>query len=436
MQTYPARAVIDLDAIAANVRTLDAGTPAEVMAVVKADAYGHGLVPSAKAARRGGATWLGAAQVTEALALRAAGDTGRILTWLYTPGAPLREAIEADIDIAIAAPWNVDALVAAACEAGRTARVQIKVDTGLGRNGVTPAQLPDVLDAALRAEADGVLAVVGVFSHFAFADAPAHPTVLAQAEEFARAVETVERAGARLELRHLANSAATLTNPSVHYDLVRPGIAVYGLSPVPEISSSAELGLVPAMTFESELAAVKPLPAGHGVSYAHEYVTSADTVVGLVPIGYGDGVPRHCSGTGGQPGAPVRVGSRGLAIAGRVCMDQFVVDLGAGAGESAGDRVELFGSGVDGGPTAQDWADAAGTISYEIVTRIGARVPRTYTGSSPSFESSADSSLAASSSAADSPPGAIGSSARDRQSELPITRRTAERGESAAGRGA
>ncbi len=380
MQTYPARAVIDLDAIAANVRTLAASTPAQVMAVVKADGYGHGLVPSARAARRGGATWLGAAQVTEALALRAAGDTGRVLTWLYAPGAPLREAIEADVDVAIAAPWNVAALAEAARDAGRTARVQIKVDTGLGRNGVTPAQLPDVLDAALRAQAEGVLDVVGVFSHFAFADAPAHPTVLAQAEVFARAVELVERAGARLEVRHLANSAATVTNPAVHYDLVRPGIAVYGLSPVPELSSAADLGLVPAMTFESELASVKPLPGGHGVSYAHQYVTPAETLVGLVPIGYADGVPRHVSGTDGRPGAPVRIGVRDLAIAGRVCMDQFVIDLGPGAREVAGERVELFGTGADGGPTAQDWAAVAGTISYEIVTRIGARVPRVYVG--------------------------------------------------------
>ena len=378
MQNYPGRVVVDLEAIASNVRTLDAGTTAQVMAVVKADAYGHGLVPASRAARAGGAAWLGAAQVSEALALRAAGDTGRILTWLYAPGAPLREAVEADIDVAIAAPWNVAALVDAARTAGRTARVQIKVDTGLGRNGVTPGQLPEVLDAAMRAQAEGAIAVVGVFSHFAFADAPAHPTVLAQAEEFARAVEAVERAGARIEVRHLANSAATVTNPGVHYDLVRPGIAVYGLSPVPELSSSAELGLVPAMTFESELAAVKPLPAGHGISYAHQYTTTEDTVMGLVPLGYADGVPRHCSGTGGQLGAPVRVGGRDLAIAGRVCMDQLVVDLGPGAQETEGERVELFGTGGGGGPTAQDWADAAGTISYEIVTRIGTRVPRSY----------------------------------------------------------
>lgn len=380
MQTYPGRAVVDLDAIAANVRTLTAATPAEVMAVVKADAYGHGLVPAARAARRGGATWLGTAQVGEALELRAAGDGGRLLAWLYAPGAPLQEAVEADVDLAVAAPWAVAELLDAARAAGRTARVHLKVDTGLGRNGLTAAQLPGVLDALLAAQAEGLVAVVGVFSHFAFADAPTHPTVLAQAEEFERLVGLVESAGARLEVRHLANSAATLTNPSVHYDLVRPGLAVYGLSPVPGLRTSEELGLVPAMILEADLATVKTLPAGHGVSYAHQYVTPAETTIGVVPLGYADGVPRHCSGAEGRPGAPVRVGGRTLAVAGRVCMDQFVVDLGPGARERAGDRVELFGTGADGGPTAEDWARAAGTISYEIVTRLGVRVPRVYTG--------------------------------------------------------
>jgi len=380
VQTYPARAVVDLDAIAANVRSLASGTSAEVMAVVKADGYGHGLVPAARAARRGGATWLGTAQVSEALELRAEGDTGRVLAWLFAPGAPLSEAVQADVDLAVAAPWAVEALVAAAREAGRTARVHLKVDSGLGRNGVMPSQLPEVLDALMRAQAEEALAVVGVFSHFAFADAPEHPTVLAQAEEFARAVELVERAGARLEGRHLANSAATLTNPAVHLDLVRPGIAVYGLSPIPEIKSSAELGLTPAMTLEAELATVKPVPAGQGLSYAHHYVTAEDTLVGVVPLGYSDGIPRHCSGQDGRLGAPVRVGGRTLGIAGRVCMDQFVVDLGPGASEQAGDRVELFGTGGEGGPTAEDWARAGGTISYEIVTRLGSRVPRHYVG--------------------------------------------------------
>lgn len=376
MSSYPARAVIDLAAIRANVETLAARAPsAQVMAVVKADGYGHGLVPSARAALAGGATWLGAAQVPEALALRAAGLDARILTWLYAPGAPLADAVAADVDVSVSAPWALDELVAGARQVGRSARVHLKVDTGLGRSGSMPSEFPALLDAALRAEASGEVRVVGIWSHFAWADAPQHPSVRAQAEVFAAMVGLAERRGARLEVRHLANSAATLTNPAVHYDLVRPGIAVYGLSPMPDLADATELGLVPAMTLEAELVLVKRVPAGQGVAYGHLYTTAAETTLGLVPLGYADGVPRHASERG-----PVLVGDRRLTVAGRICMDQFVLDLGPEARESAGDRVVLFGPGTGGEPTAEDWARASGTIGYEIVTRIGARVPRVYVG--------------------------------------------------------
>nr|WP_307492218.1 alanine racemase [Cellulomonas humilata] len=383
VSSYPARAVVDLAAVRSNVRSLAAHAPtAQVMAVVKADGYGHGLLPTAAAAVAGGATWLGAAQVDEALALRRGGITGtRVLTWLYAPGAPLREAVEADVDVSVSAPWALDELAVAARVAGRPARAHLKVDTGLGRNGLTPADLATILPEVLRLRAEGAVEVVGLWSHLAFADEPEHPTVKHQGEVFADALRTVEAAGVALEVRHLANSAATLTTPAVHYDLVRPGIAVYGLSPVPQLGGHDDYGLVPAMTLEAELANVKVVPGGHGVSYAHQYVTTHDTVLGLVPLGYADGIPRHASGTQEQPGGPVRVGGRTLGVAGRVCMDQVVIDLGPGATEQAGDRVELFGSGRDGGPTAQDWAVAAGTISYEIVTRIGARVPRVHVDS-------------------------------------------------------
>ncbi|MBT0994367.1 alanine racemase [Cellulomonas sp. DKR-3] len=396
--SFPARAVVDLSAIASNVRSLRAHAPtAQVMAVVKADAYGHGLVPAARAALAGGATWLGAAQMDEALALRAAGlSEPRVLTWLYAPGAPLARAIEADVDLAVSSAAALAEVVAAARLVGRTARVHLKVDTGLGRNGLTPADLADVLPAGLRAQADGALALVGIWSHLAFADEPDHPTVRAQHGVFADAVRLVESAGAALEVRHLANSAATLTSPQVHYDLVRPGIAVYGLSPVPQLGSSADFGLVPAMTFEAELATVKRVPAGHGVSYAHQYVTSRDTVLGVVPVGYADGVPRHASGTPERPGGPVRVGDRTVGVAGRVCMDQVVLDLGPDATEQPGDRVELFGTGADGGPTAEDWARVAGTISYEIVTRVSRGVPREYVGLDGAVPSLAASSASAS----------------------------------------
>lgn len=379
--TFPARALVDLAAVRSNVASLTARAgSAAVMAVVKADGYGHGLLPTARAAVAGGATWLGTAQLDEALALRAAGIDARVLTWLYAPGADFAAALEADVDLSVGAPWTLVEVLDAARATGRTARLHLKVDTGLGRNGLAPAELGAVLEAALAAEAEGLCRVVGLWSHLAFADDPGHPTVRAQAVVFAEAVAAAEAAGARLEVRHLANSAATLTDPAIHYDLVRPGLAVYGLSPVPQLGDPAAFGLTPAMCLEADLALTKVVGAGQGVSYAHQYTTPAPTVLGLVPIGYADGVPRHASGTPQAWGGPVQVGGRRLGVAGRVCMDQFVLDLGADATEAAGDTVVLFGSGAGGEPTAEDWARQAGTISYEIVTRVGARVPRVYVG--------------------------------------------------------
>ena len=391
MSTYPARAVVDLAAIRHNVRILRERAPgAAVMAVVKADAYGHGLVPASRAALAGGATWLGVAQASEALALRAAGigpDDARILTWLHAPGVDFAALLEADVDVSVAAPWAVDAVVGSARATGRTARVHLKVDTGLGRNGVLAEDVDSVLPALLKAEAEGTVRLVGLWSHLALADEPDHPSVRAQRVVFDDVVEHAERAGARLEVRHLANSAATLTAPALHYDLVRPGLAVYGMSPVPQLAAPRELGLVPAMTLEADLATVKRVRAGQGVSYAHLYTTTQDTALGVVPLGYADGIPRHASGGSAGPGGPLLVGHDGAArvvrIAGRVCMDQVVLDLGPDATEQAGDTVRLFGvdEPLPGGgtaPTAQDWADAAGTISYEITTRLGSRIPRVH----------------------------------------------------------
>lgn len=367
---------IDLDAIRDNVRELarrSAG--AEVMAVVKADAYGHGLVHSARAAVAGGATWLGVAQLTEALELRAAGVTTRALTWLYAPGADFGAAIDADLDVSVSAPWALDAVVAAARERGRTARIHVKVDTGLGRNGALGQGWTDLVAALGPVVAEGAVEVVGVWSHFALADAPQHPTVLAQRERFVEAAEELERAGIRPQLRHLANSAATLTNPHAHFDLVRPGLAVYGLSPVPDLGAPEDFGLREAMRVTARLALVKHAPAGQGVSYGHAYTTTEDTVLGLVPLGYADGIPRHAGSLG-----PVQVDGRRLTVAGRVCMDQFVLDLGPSYAGGAGDEVVILGRGADGEPTAQDWAAAIGTINYEIVTRMSSRLPRVLVG--------------------------------------------------------
>jgi alanine racemase len=363
-------AVVDLDAIRDNVALLRSRTAAEVMAVVKADGYGHGLVPAARAALAGGAGWLGVAFLEEALALRAAGVTAPVLSWLAAPGEDLAAGVAAGVDLSASAPWAVAELAAAARAAGRPARVHLKIDTGLSRGGATPADWPELVTAAAKAAAGGEVEVVAIWSHFAYADAPGHPTIAGQVAAFGEAVAAARRLGVDPPLRHLANSAATLTLPSAHFDLVRPGIATYGLSPVPP----EDFGLVPAMTLRSSVALTKRVPAGSGVSYGHAYVTGAETGLALVPLGYADGVPRAATSVG-----PVQLGGRRRVVAGRVCMDQFVVDVGSDP-VAAGDEVLLFGPGTAGEPTAQDWAEATGTISYEIVTRVGARVPRTYRG--------------------------------------------------------
>jgi alanine racemase len=371
---------VDLTAVRDNVAELHRrAVDAEVLAVVKADGYGHGLVPSARAALAGGASWLGTAVLAEALQLRAAGISDRILAWLAAPGERWGEAISADVDVSAAAVWAVDEIAAAAREIGRPARLHLKVDSGLGRSGATLADWPGVVDTALKAEAEGVVEVVGLWSHFAIADAPAHPTVARQLAVFQDAVAFAEARGVAPEVRHLANSAATLTLPHTHFDLVRPGLAIYGLSPVPDQAGPADLGLRPAMSVRARLALVKRVDAGQGVSYGHAYVTDRMTSLGLVPLGYADGVPRHASSGEGGRGAPVLAAGRVRPVAGRVCMDQFVVDLGADEAH-AGNEVVLFGDGVGGEPTAQDWAEACGTISYEIVTRFGPRLPRAYVG--------------------------------------------------------
>lgn len=371
--TSPARARIDLAAIRENVALLDARSgDAAVLAAVKADGYGHGLVPAARAALAGGATWLGVAQVSEALALRAAGVEAPVLTLMGTPGEPYAEAVRAGVDLTAGTPGLVREIAAVARAAGRPARVHLEADTGMSRGGGTAADWPGLVDSALAEQAAGHLRVVGLFSHFACADMPGHPSIAVQYTAFREAVEYAEKAGVTPEVRHLANSAATLTLPHTHFDLVRPGIACYGLSPIPE---QGTFGLRPAMTLTARLALVKRVPAGSGVSYGHRYVTSKETTLAVVPVGYGDGLPRAA----GQAGVEVLAGGRRRAIAGTVCMDQFVLDVGDDE-MAAGDEVVLFGPGDAGEPTATEWAQALGTISYEIVTRLGPRVPRAYAG--------------------------------------------------------
>ncbi|MFE2760193.1 alanine racemase [Streptomyces halstedii] len=373
-----ARAEIDLAALRANVRVLrERASGAQLMAVVKSDGYGHGAVPCARAAQEAGAAWLGTATPQEAFALREAGIGGRLMCWLWTPGGPWREAVEADIDVSVSAMWALREVVAAATAAGRTARVHLKADTGLGRNGCQPADWPELVSAARAAEEADALRIVGLWSHFACADEPGHPSIEAQLTVFRDMVAYAEKEGVRPEVRHIANSPATLTVPESHFDLVRTGIAVYGLSPSPELGTPADLGLRPVMTLSASVALVKEVPPGHGISYGHHYTTSAETTLALVPVGYADGVPRHASGRG-----PVLIDGTVRTIAGRVAMDQFVVDLGGDTPEP-GARAVLFGPGDQGEPGAEDWAAAADTIVYEIVTRIGGRVPRIHLNAAP-----------------------------------------------------
>lgn len=380
--TPPSRleARIDLDALRANVRRLrEIAAPAAVMAVVKADAYGHGMIPCARAALEAGAAWIGTALPEEALALRAAGIEAPILTWLHAPGDDFAALVRAGVDVSVSGQWALHAILDAVEQTGTPARVQLKADTGLGRNGVQPHDWPLVVDEAVKAEHDGRLKVTGIWSHFACADEPGHPSIKRQLTAYHEALDAALAAGLRPEVRHMANSPATLTIPDSHFDLVRPGIAMYGLSPAPELGTPADFGLRPAMSLVAKLALVKRVPAGHGVSYGHTFTTGQQTRLALVPAGYADGIPRAASGAG-----PVSIAGHRYTIAGRVAMDQFVVDLGPGDADEPdpqpGDEAVLFGPGDDGAPTAQDWARAVDTIGYEIVTRIGPRVRRVYSG--------------------------------------------------------
>jgi alanine racemase len=360
---------VDLAAIRHNVATLRSGTSAAVMAVVKADGYGHGMVPVARAALEAGAAWLGACTLDEALALRAAGIEAPVLAWLIVPGQPLHLGVTAGVDLSAGTEWLLAEIVEAAKTAARPARVHLKVDTGLNRGGAKPADWAALVEAAAKAEVDGLVDVVGVWSHLACADEPTHPSVTKQLRAFDRACAVAARAGLDPAIRHLANSPATLARPDTHFDLVRPGIATYGLSPLP----GEQFGLRPAMTVRARVALTKRVRAGQGVSYGHTYTTRAATTLAVLPIGYGDGLPRHASNTG-----PVWLAGRRRTVAGRVCMDQIVIDCGNDT-VRPGDEAILFGPGDAGEPTADDWAAAAGTINYEIVTRIGGvRVPRMY----------------------------------------------------------
>ncbi|MDO4913396.1 MAG: alanine racemase [Bifidobacteriaceae bacterium] len=410
--TYPAQAIVNMIALRNNIRHLvdvtqhaDRSAQTAVMGVVKADAYGHGVIPTALAALAGGASWLGSAQPREALMVRNAGigvDRCRILCWLYNvKHAPLEELISHDIDVAVGSLPMIDAVMKAAKNINKTARVHVKVDTGFGRNGFTQEEFPVAIQRLAALAKSGTIEVVGQWSHLAVADAPANASFVQctdnQIAVFNRCTAMMQEAGIAPQVRHLANTAATLTRDSIHFELVRPGIALYGYEPDSAMGSPSKYHLQPAMTLQAQLGTVKHVPAGYGISYGRTYITEQDTSVAIVPIGYADGIHRSASGYNKlgsahveKIGGPVLVkttqGNKVFHVSGRVCMDQFVIDLHGDAhelGVHEGDTVTLFSDGAGanvGEPTADDWAKAADTISYEIFTCLRNRIPRLYLG--------------------------------------------------------
>ena len=357
---------VNLNAISNNIKLVKSKTQAQILAVVKADAYGHGLIPVAKCAVDAGATWLGVALLEEAILLRKAGIKVPIISWLTPLSSDFKQAIELDIDLAIPSLKHLEVIVAAGKALGKKPRVHIEVDTGMTRGGLL-GEWPEFLIAAKGADIE----VVGFWSHFARADEPDEIANQSQMLEFESKLAQLIATGITPKYIHLANSAATLTNPNSHKNIVRLGIAMYGLSPdVNTLGSSQNLELEPAMTLKAEIHLVKRVPAGSPVGYGGTQTTLRDTKLAIITIGYADGIPRNTSSAVG-----VFVAGRKAAIIGRVSMDQFVVDLGADSNAVAGEIVEVFGAN---GYSIDDWAAASGTINYEIVTRIAARVPRIY----------------------------------------------------------
>ena len=357
---------VNLNAISNNIKLVKSKTQAQILAVVKADAYGHGLIPVAKCAVDAGATWLGVALLEEAILLREAGIKVPIISWLTPPSSDFKQAIELDIDLAIPSLKHLEVIVAAGKALGKKPRVHIEVDTGMTRGGLL-GEWPEFLIAAKGADIE----VVGFWSHFARADEPDEFANQSQMLEFESKLAELIATGITPKYIHLANSAATLTNPNSHKNIVRLGIAMYGLSPdVNTLGSSQNLELEPAMTLKAEIHLVKRVPGGSPVGYGGTQTTSRDTKLAIITMGYSDGIPRNASSAAG-----VFAAGRKAAIIGRVSMDQFVVDLGADSNAVAGEMVEVFGAN---GYSIDDWAAASGTINYEIVTRIASRVPRIY----------------------------------------------------------
>ena len=398
---YPSSAVVDLAAIKHNLSVLRAAAPdALQLATVKANAYGHGLVPVALAALEGGADWLGVAQLAEAFALRRGLDEAGIaradapiLAWISTSSSDFAAAIEADIDLSVSWTWVLADICAAARSVGRPARVHVKIDTGMSRAGSTLADLPALASALRMAADDGLVDVVGAWSHMSRADDPSeagNASTASHVRIFEEGLAILADAGITPRIRHLSATSGILWHPEAHYDMVRAGIGLYGLSPDPAVATADVLDLVPALELRAPLTSVKVIEEGTPLSYGGTWVAPTRRWIGLVPLGYGDGIFRAASNKA-RVVVRTEAGLLNAPLVGRVCMDQFMVDLGPAEGEpgtptarsgtapaAVGDTAVLFGTGALGEPLADEWADAASTINYEIVTNLGAHIPRAY----------------------------------------------------------
>ena len=370
---------VDLSAISDNIRALKKSSRAPFfMAVVKGNAYGHGLVEVARTAVAAGADWLGTAQLAEAVTLRKAGITAPILSWLYLASQTsetIVEALENDVDLSLGSLSQLEVLAGAAQRLGRPGVVHLELDSGLSRGGARMEDWAGLVARARQAELDGTLRVRGIWTHLAWADVPAHPGNASAVAEFEHAVQLAEDAGLRPELRHVSSSANILDRPGFHFDMVRAGLAIYGLAPA-DYLVPADFGLRPALSVTAPLVMIKKVPAGTGISYEHQAITYEPRHLGLIPLGYADGIPK---GISGRP--VVSVGGRRVPVIGKVCMDQFMVDLGPDpTGFEVGDTAVLFGDPASGAASADDWGAAIGSHGDEIINRIAPRLPRSYSG--------------------------------------------------------
>jgi len=365
-QVYSTWLEIDLDAIRNNVRAVERRTNTNVMAVIKANGYGHGALQVAQAATEAGATWCGVARMEEALTLRDQGISSELMVLGYTPPALIPDAIAQNIHVAVYDPQMAEAYLGYAKKSASPLKVHVKVETGMGRLGMVPAKAAEFLKVYHKNEN---LDIDGIFTHFAKADEPDEETTRVQLSRFIALLEDLRKDGLMPKTVHTGNSAAIINFPQAYFDLVRPGIAIYGLNPSPETPLSEDFR--PALTWKARLTSLRTLPPGHGVSYGHKYVTSSEERIGVIPVGYGDGYRR-------VPGQQVLIRGQRVNVVGQVCMDQCMLQLDAIPDAQVGDEVVLLGSQGSHRITADDLANKWGTINYEVVCGLADRLPRIY----------------------------------------------------------